>query len=150
MEKLLYESGGTPEKRARLLRICGGLLIACGAAIVMLGMAAPSYVDEKGMIIFLGLAAVGLGVFVCVMPSFDFASKAYLRLYESYAEGRQVGPSREFRLNYTEIYNVRKTSMMGNDFIVIETSGDSFAVLVNDQARAYQILNEKLDALEKV
>ena len=150
MERLLYESCGTPAKRARLLRICGGVLIACGVAIMMLGMAAPSYVDSKGMIISMGIAAIGIGIAICAMPSFDFASNAYLRLYESYVEGRQVGPSREFRLNYTEIYNVRKTSMMGNDFVVIETAHDTYAVLVNDQDQAFRIINRKLDELEKV
>lgn len=150
MERLLYESGGTPAKRARLLRICGGVLIVCGMALMMLGMAAPSYVDGKGMIIFMGIATIGIGITVCALPMFDFASKAYLRLYESYVEGRQVGPTREFRLNYTEIYNVRKKSMMGNDFVVIEGAQDSYAVLVNDQDQAFRIINGKLDELEKV
>lgn len=150
MEKLLYESSGTLEKRARLLRICGGVIIACGVLLMLLGMAAPSYVDGKDMILVLGIAAMAFGGFFCAMPNFDFASKAYLRLYEDHVEGRQVGPTREFRLRYEEIYNVRKNSLMGNDFIVIDTANDSFAVLVNDQATAYWIVDQKLDELEKV
>lgn len=150
MEKLLYESSGVTKKRAKLLRICGGILIACGVALMMLGAAAPSYVDGKGMIVFLGLAAVGAGGFVCAMPSFDFTNKVYLRLYEDHVEGRQAAPDRQFRLDYSEIYNVRKNSLMGNDFVIIETANDSYAVLVNELDVAYSIIDRKLDELEKV
>lgn len=150
MEKLLYESSGGPQKRAKLLRICGGLIIACGIVLMMLGAAAPSYVSGKGMIVFMGLAAIGFGGFFCAMPGFDFANKVYLRLYEDYAEGRQAAPDRQFRLDYTEIYNVRKNTLMGNDFVVIETANDSFAVLVNDPDMAYSIIDRKLTELEKV
>lgn len=150
MENLLYESSGGSKKRARLLRICGGMIIACGVALMMLGAAAPSYVDGKGMILGMGLAGVGLGGFFCAMPGFDFANKVYLRLYENHVEGRQAGPSREFRLDYTQIYNVRKNTLMGNDFVVIETDNDSFAVLVNDPDKAYFIIDQKLNELEKV
>lgn len=150
MEKLLYESSGAPKKRAMLLRICGGVLFACGIALMMLGAAAPSYVSGKSMIVLLGLAGVGLGVLFWAMPSFDFTNKVYLRLYEDHVEGRQAGPDRQFRLDYTEIYNVRKNSLMGNDFVVIDTANDSFAVLVNDQKLAYSIIDQKLNELEKI
>lgn len=150
MEKLLYESKGGPKKRATLLRICGGVIVACGVALMMLGAAAPSYVTGKGMIVFMGLAGVGLGVFFWAMPGFEFANKSCLRLYEDHVEGRQTSPDRQFRLDYTEIYNVRKNTLMGNDFVVIETANESFAVLVNDPDRAYSIIDQKLNELEKV
>lgn len=150
MEKLLYESSGGSKKRVKLLRICAGVLIACGIALILLGAAAPSYVSGKEMIVFLGLAVIGLGAFFWAFPNFDFANKVYLRLYEDHVEGRQAGPDRQFRLDYTEIYNVRRNTLMGNDFVVIETANDSFAVLVNDPDRAYAIIDQKLNELEKV
>lgn len=150
MEELQFESTGGPKKRAKLLRICGGFIIFCGIALMMLGAAAPSYVDGKGTIVFLGLAAAGLGGFFCAMPGFDFTNKVYLRLYEDHVEGRQAAPDRQFRLDYSEIYNVRKNTLMGNDFVVIETANDSYAVLVNEPDVAYSIIDQKLNELEKI
>lgn len=149
MEKLLYESNGTPGKRAKLLRIFSGILIACGVLLMMLGAAAPSYVSGKEMILVMGFVFIGLGGLFWAMPSFDYASKAYLRLYENHVEGCQVGPKREFQLDYAQIYNVRKTSLVGNDFVVIETANDTFTVLVDDQEMAYWIIDQKFNELEK-
>lgn len=149
MEKLLYESSGGPKRIAKLLRIMGGLIIGCGVALMMLGAAAPSYVDGKDMILVMGLVAIGFGSFFCAMPSLNFANKGYLRLYENHVEGRQAAPDREFRLDYTQIYNVRKNALMGNDFVVIDTASDSFAVQVNDPEMAYFIIDQKLNELEQ-
>lgn len=150
MEKLLFESSGSPRKRSKLLRICGVTLLVCGLALVMLGAAAPSYVSGKGMIMFLGVVAIGFGAFFCAMPNFDFTNKVYLRLYENHVEGRQAAPDREFRLDYTQIYNVRKNKLMGNDFLVIETVNESYAVLVNELDLAYSFIDQKLAELEKI
>lgn len=150
MEKLLFESEGSPGKRKKALQICGVLIMVCGGALALLGMAAPSYVEGKGVIILLGLGAIVVGGVFLTLPNYDFTTRAFLRIYEGHVEGRQVAPTREFNLKYEHIYNVKKTEFAMNELLVIEGEHVSYAVLVDDVKTAYRIISDKLDELEKI
>ena len=150
MNDVLFESTGANKKRNNLLKACGGILIACGVIVLLLGMAAPSYVSGKILLFLVGIGSILLGVYFIRMPSNDYTSKAYLRVFNDHIEGRQVSPDREFSLNYNEIFNVKRMELFANEFLIIEGGTFQYSVLVEDVSTAYRIISSKLDELEKI
>lgn len=150
MNDVLFESIGANKKRDAFLKICGNILIICGFILFLLGIIAPSYVSGRILIIVVGICSILLGVYFIHMPSNDYTSKAYLRIYNDHIEGRQVSPDREFSLNYNEIFNVKRMEFFANEFLIIESGTIQYSVLVEDMNTAYEIISSKLDELEKI
>lgn len=150
MNDLLFESKGANKKRSKVLKSCGGIIISCGVIFLMIGIIAPSCVNYDTTLVFTGIIAVLLGVGIMRMPSHDYTKDAYLRVYSDHVEGKQIAPKEQFSLKYTEIFYVSRMEVFANEFLVIKSGKKQYSVLVDDVNTAYEIINEKLDELERI
>lgn len=73
MEQLLFQSEGTPVKRKKAMNFCAGALIACGAILVLLYLAAGGYIK---LLFWMGLLVVALGVAFYFISASSSSSKA--------------------------------------------------------------------------
>lgn len=150
MNEVLFESTGANQKRSNVLKTLGGILIVCGLLLFLLGIASPSYVSGKMLIVLGGVCSFIFGIYFIRLSSHDYTSEAYLRIYDDHVEGRQVYPKKEFSLKYNEIFNVKCMELFANEFLIIESGPIQYSVIVEDVNTAYKIISSKLDELEKI
>lgn len=152
MEKLLYESQGTPQKRKKGIGAMGVVEIVCGGFLLLVAFSDVLRSDDVNTFLYIaGFAAVALGVFVCSNSSkSDYTDKYCLRLYEDHIEGTTTSPYEEFSVTYDEVEDVKKQVLLSNPMLYIQTSKKIYVVLVDDLDEAFRIIDQKLADLERI
>ncbi len=150
MEELVYESIGSMKKNNKVLTVCGVILITCCLLLMIICSSGqiPYYLKEKVSV----LSVVGFLVGLCFFffPSLFKQKKSFIKIYKDHVEGVQISPYVEFSLTFEQIYNVRKMNILTNEYLIIDTADKNYTVFLDDVSKAYFIINNKLDALERV
>lgn len=151
MEELLFESKGSPRKRQRLMMALCVVVMVGGLVLIMGSLALPA--RARGKIAITGAAALLAGLLMFALGKYvfwDSEEDARLAVYSDHIEGAEVSPYREFSVSYQDIMRVEKLSSLSIEMLQIQTEKKVYTVLVNDPERAYDLINEKLDELEKI
>ncbi len=142
MENLLFKSDGSPVKRKKSMNMLADIEIALGVFVLL--VSTQVYGSVRKFSLFLGVAAIVVGLIVKITSKRDYTKKSKLYLYETYMEGAQASPFVEFKLKYNEIEEVEKTVLFSNPMLLIVSGKDKFVVLVDDINTAYEIICDKV------
>lgn len=141
MEQLLFQSEGNPVKRKKAMRFCAGVLIVCGAVLILLFLAAGGYIN---FLLWMGVLVIALGVVLYFVNTSNSGSKAKLYIYEQHVEGVQVSPYKKFNLPFRSIDDVQKLKLFSNEMILLQSKQETYTVLTNDVDTAYRIICDKV------
>lgn len=141
MEQLLFQSEGNPAKRKKGVNFCAGVLVICGAVLILLFLAAGGYIKP---LLWMGLIVIALGAVFYFIGASDSGNKAKLYIYEQHVEGVQASPYKTFNLRYQSIDDVQKLKMFSNEMLLLQSKRETYTVLTNDVDTAYRIICDKV------
>lgn len=152
MGNLLFNSEGTPRKRQAALKTCAKAEIICGAVALLLAVAAGNYMPDSVASLFLviGVVALVLGIVIMMSTKNDYTEETCFSIYDDHIEGVIPKPYKKFSCVWKEVRDVRKIKMMGNEMIALEVGREILIVPINDVEQAYNIIEKKLQEMERI